>query len=169
MIAFLVRREGSVLYIFAVMFYGSAEERGRVSISANKFGGRREGEVEHVVKHENLAIAIRTGAYPDRRNRKLRCNLGGHLARNSFEHHNAGSSLGEGTRIGLELGNCFGGAGLHAVTAHAMHTLWRKAEVAHDRNFSGGESAHKFDARPLDLDRFGACFLHKSDGVGQAL
>src|SRR3974377_999310 len=101
MVAFLVRGEGAALHVFAVMFDGSAKERGRIAVAANKLGRRRKGQVDHVVKHEDLAIAIRTGSDPDGWNWKFCCDLSGHLARNSLEHENAGPGVGEGVCIGL--------------------------------------------------------------------
>jgi hypothetical protein len=167
-IALLVRGEGAVLDVFAIVLDGGADQRAGVGIAAHKLGRRREGQVQQVVEDEDLAVAIGPGADADGGNGQLGGNGRGHFARNAFQHDGAGSGIGQGVRVGLELQDGFGGAGLHAVAAHAVNALRSQAEVADDGNLRLGEGAHQFDARAFDLDGLGAGFLDEADGVGQA-
>ena len=74
-----------------------------------------------------------------------------------------------GRGVGLELEDGFGGAGLNAVTAHAVKALRGEADVGNDGNFGFSEGADEIDARAFDFDGFGAGFLDEADGVGEAL
>ena len=71
--------------------------------------------------------------------------------------------------VGLKLEHGVGGAGLHAIAAHAMHTLRREAEMADDGNLGVDEGADQFDARALDLDGFRAGLLDEANGVGNGI
>ena len=74
--------------------------------------------------------------------------------------------MSECERVGLKLPRSFGGAGLHAIAAHAMHALRREAKMADDGNFGFDQRADQLDARAFDFDGFCARFFHKANGVG---
>ncbi len=93
----------------------------------------------------------------------------GGFAGNAFENDGAGAGASERKGVGLELQNRIDTARLHAIAAHAMHALRRKAEMADDRNFGFNEGPHQLDTRAFDLDGFSACLLEKTDGVGDAV
>jgi len=59
--------------------------------------------------------------------------------------------------------------GTGSSTVISAATLRGKAEVSDDGDFRFGEGAHQLDTRAFDLDRFGARFLDKANGVGHAL
>src|SRR5271166_5576430 len=62
-IAFRVGGESAVLYVFAVVFDGGADDGGGIAIAADKLGRRREGQVDEIVEDEDLSVAV--GAGPD--------------------------------------------------------------------------------------------------------
>src|SRR6266581_4342210 len=72
-------------------------------------------------------------------------------------------------RIGAQLLGGLRGLGLHAVAAHAMHALWREAEMTDYWNLRIGKRADEVDARTFDLYCFSAGFLEEADGVGHSL
>ena len=141
---------------------------GGVGVLANKFGGWREGEVDEVVEDEDLAIAIGACADADGGDGEFGGDGGGDFTGNPFEDDCAGSGIGEGLGVGLELEDGFSGASLDAVTAHAVKALRGEAEVGDGGNFRFSEGADQIDARAFDLDGFGAGFLDEADGVGEA-
>jgi peptidoglycan/xylan/chitin deacetylase (PgdA/CDA1 family) len=167
-IAFFVRREGAVFNVVAIVFDGGADERGGISVLADKLGRRGEGEVDEVVEDEDLAVAVRAGADADGGNGQLGGDGGGDFAGNAFEYDCAGSGIGQGESVCLELEHGFSGAGLDAVAAHAVNALRSEAQMADNGNFSFSEGADQIDARTLDFDRLGAGLLDEADGVDEA-
>jgi hypothetical protein len=157
-----------VLDVFAIVFDGGADKGAGVGVAADEFGGRGEGEVEQVVKDEDLAVAIGAGSDADGGDGQLGGDGGGHLAGNAFEDDSACPGFGEGVSVGLELVDGLGRAGLDAIAAHAVEALRSEAEVADDGNLCLDEGADKVDARPFDLDGFGSRLFDEASGVGKA-
>ena len=60
-----------MLHVFAIVLDGGAKERRGVGVAADKFGRRRKGEIDEIVKDENLAVAIGAGADADGGNGQL--------------------------------------------------------------------------------------------------
>ena len=89
-----------------------------------------------------LTKGLGAGANPDGRNGEGCGDGAGRFARNAFENYYSGARCGERECIGLELQSRVDAAGLHAIAAHAMHALRRKAEMADYRNFGFNECPH---------------------------
>ncbi len=169
MIALLVGGEGAALDVFAIVFDGGADQRAGVGVAADEFGRRRKGEADQIVEDENLAVAIRTGADADGGNGQLGGDGGGHFAGNAFKNDCASAGIGQSEGSAWSCEHSIGGAGLHAIAAHAVHALRGQAEMADHGNLGLGQGADQLHARAFDLDGFRARFLDESDGVGNAL
>ena len=169
MVAFFVGGEGAVLYVVAIVLDGGSDLGGGVGILADKLGCGGEGEVDEVVEDKNLAVAIGTGADADGGDGELCGDGGGDFTGNAFEDDCAGSGISEGLGVGLELEDGFSGAGLDAVSAHAVKALRGEAEMGDDGDFGLGEGADEIDARAFDFDGFGAGFFDEANGVGEAI
>jgi len=100
-----------MLNVFAVVVDCGAEKGGGIAVAPNELCRRCKGEVEHVVEYKDLAVTVRTGADANGGDGKFCGDFGCDFARNAFEDEEAGPGFSEGVRIGLELGDCFGGAG----------------------------------------------------------
>jgi len=60
------------------------------------------GKPEHILKHEDLAVAGRAGADADRGNCDLRRDAASQRLGDRFQHHRKRTSIRHGTRIGLD-------------------------------------------------------------------
>src|ERR1019366_9598404 len=86
-IALGVRGESVGDDIVAVLREGGGEEGRAVGVLTREFCGRREGEVEEIVKDEDLPVAIGASADADGGNAGLCGDGGGEFARNRSEEH----------------------------------------------------------------------------------
>ena len=62
----------------------------------------------------------------------------------AFEDDGDGSCIFERTGVGGEAVDRVECLALHAIASHAVHGLWREADVGNDGNLGGCESADQF-------------------------
>ena len=91
-------------------------------------------EAEHVVEHEHLAIAMRSGADADRGDRQRVGDHARHLVGHAFEHDREATGVLE--RLGVVDQRERGGhlTALHLEAAHRVHRLRGEPDVTHHRD-----------------------------------
>ena len=135
--------------------------------------GRNEAveQAQHVVAHEHLAVAMRTGADADRRNvergaRRLRDLFG-----NRLEHDREGAGILQCERVGDERIRVLRASGLLDVAANLVHRLRLQSEVSHHRDADVHHPAHGIEHRTstLELDGGGSALLEQPARVAHGL
>ena len=126
-----------------------------------------KGQIEQIVEHQHLAVAIRSGADADGGSVDLGRDHGGDFARDAFEIHAGHAGAVERDSIAHELFDAAERLALHLVAAHHVDRLRGEADVPGDRNFGVDDAADQVDAffPAFDLDDFGAGFFHEAGGV----
>ena len=145
----------------------AVNQRRRIAVLANEFCRRHKAQVEQIVQHQHLAIALWPGANADGRNGQLGGDHGAHLPRHAFQHHAEAARALHCDGIAHELLDGGQRFALHLIAAHGVQRLRRKPDVSHDRNFRVAQAHDQLAAllSALDLHRLGAGFLDKPRGV----
>ncbi len=78
------------------------KQRGRVAVAANKFCRRREGEVEEVVKDQDLAVAVWACSYADGGDGELAGDRRRKFTGHSFKDDRDGTGSLQGEGVGEE-------------------------------------------------------------------
>ena len=122
--------------------------------------------VEQVAEDEHLAVAVRPGADPDRRDRELPRHGARQLHRDALEDERVAAGALEGSRVVQELLRAIRVPPLHDVAAEPVHGLRREAEVAHHRHARADDPSD--DVREvgaaLELHRLDAALGDEPDG-----
>ena len=142
-----------------------------VGVPPGELGCVPHGQADHIVQHQDLAIALRAGADADGGNAQLAGDPRGELSRNRFEHDRKCARRFHGPRVPQKLFRRFHGFALNAKAAKGVHGLRSQPDMAHHRNFRFHQLRDQFHA-PLaafDLHRLGARFLHEPHRVAHRL
>ncbi len=155
---------------------GEAAERVRrvpaeLGVALDEAHLRLGREAEHVVVDEDLGVAGRPGADPDRRDLEPLGDLAGDLGRYALEHDREDARVLERERRVGDRARREDVAALDAVAAELGDGLGREADVAHD----GDTGPHdRVDGVPhvlaaLELHAVGAALLEEPSGVPDRL
>ncbi len=120
------------------------------------------------MEDQNLPIAIRSRANPNRRNPDLRRDPRRDFPRHALQHqHHCACGL-QRVRIVQQLVDRGGRFPLHLVSAHPMHRLRREPQMPDYWNFRRSQPFHQLSpaCAAFNLDCLRASFLHKAHCVG---
>src|ERR1700744_5945932 len=116
----------AMFHVFAVLLEGVTHNGCNISVTANEFGRRREGQIHQVMEDEDLTVALRTSADADDGDFQLRSDGWGNFAWNAFKNDGAGPRFRKGASIFAKGLDGLGGVALNLITAHAVHGLRSK-------------------------------------------
>src|SRR5579872_2671395 len=114
-----------------------------IAVAANEFRCGSEGQIQNVVQHEDLAIAIESCADADGWSLHFGGNHGGDFAGHAFEDYAGDASAIEGDGIAHELLDSGKRLALDFVSAHHVDGLRGEADVSGDGNFGVNHAANQ--------------------------
>src|SRR5581483_10715441 len=143
------------------------DQRCGVAVATHEFRGVTEGQVQNVVKDQHLAIAVRARTDTDCRGLHFGRDHGCDLAWNSFEVNAGDAGSVERGSIAHELLDVAERLALHLVSAHDIHRLRGKADVACHRNFRVDDAPDQISPllAAFDLDRFCSSLLDEACSI----
>src|SRR5690606_9851453 len=122
-------REGAVLHRGDVAFDRFGHARRAVHEVAYEARLAARVDIEHVVQHQHLSVALDPRTDADGRNGECARHFARQLCGNRFEHHDARTGFFHGAGV-VEHLLCSVSAALDLVTAERMHRLRRETDVA---------------------------------------
>ena len=112
-----------------------------------KFRFLADGNVEHILQYENLAVDVGPGANADHRDIERRGDFRGQVCRHAFQQQQIGAGL---LQVFCRGQHTFGGAfrlALHAVTAHLVDHLRLQAEMGATGDAEARQGFDRFQLR----------------------
>src|SRR5580658_1832182 len=124
---FRVGWKAAVAHIVAICFRGARNLGAEIGILPREFRLVTNGETDQIVEHENLPIAIGSGADADGGNVELVSNAGGDFTRNGFQHNGKCAGRFDGASVAFELARSVSGFALHVKSTQSVDRLRREA------------------------------------------
>src|SRR5216684_92560 len=169
------RRKGALADLADIGGRRRARILPEVRVRLRETWNERFAQSQHVMHHEHLTIASGSRADPDGRNRGMLRDFLSKVGGDAFQYEREGTGLLDRGRI-LEQpltasGSLARAAALHAMAAHPMNRLWRKADVSHHWDIDVDQASYSIGHRDaaLELDRFGATVLDQTAGIAHGL
>ena len=134
-----------------------------LSVGSAKNEARRTFEhAEHIVRNEDLAVALGGSPDTDDRDGDLRRDAGSELLHHAFKDDGERAGIGDRLRVRENLFRFRFSAPTCAVSAERVHGLGRQSDMADHRNPALGQEAHRVGHRrtAFQLHRRAARFLH---------
>ncbi len=114
-----------------------------IAIPAHEFRWRGKGQIDEIVQHQDLAIAVRPGANANGRDVESGGYALRHFRRNSFQHYGESPRYFQGQRIFHQMMDGGKRLALDPVAAHAVDGLRGKRRVCHYRDLCFREPLDK--------------------------
>lgn len=128
--------------------------------------GRALKHPEHILRDQDLAIALGRGADPDNRNINRLRKGNGNRFQHAFHDHCKSAGIGNGLGIREDFFMLFLAAATGSITTQRVHRLRSQTDMRHDRNAALREECDGFRHRiaTFQLDRRTSGFGHDPAG-----
>src|SRR5208283_4140013 len=121
MVGLLIRRILMGLHVRTKSLNCSSHQRGSFTVAAHKFRRTPEGQIENVVEHEDLAVALGTSANANCGSVNFGRNYACYLPRDTFENQTAHAGAVECVGVAPKLFNPTEVLSLHLIPTHDVN------------------------------------------------
>lgn len=166
-VAVFVGGEGTGFHVLAVVGKGRGHLVAEIGVPFDEAGSLAVRESEHVMRYEDLAVAVGAGADADGGDVDRPGDQGADLSRDTFDNEGKGASLFHGKGILQKLFNGGMGFPLDLVATGLEDALRGEADMGENRDAVFGEAADGVgpELAALQFNPVGSGFPDEAGGV----